>query len=228
MTPLICISSMATRQLLATLCTQWAASGGQPVALESVGGVDAARRIDAGDTCDVVVLASDALDKLLVTGRIGTPEAMAQSQVAIAAAPGTNFQIETLAQLCASLANARSIGFSTGPSGKALLEWFERLGILASLRDRLVQAPPGTPVGNLIAQGVVEIGFQQCSELIHCKGIDLLGPLPPGSEITTVFSAAVCRTARETVAAAQFIAFLRSSAAFDAIRQEGMAPAGLL
>ena len=93
------------------------------------------------------------------------------------------------------------------------------------LRERIVQAPPGVPVGTLVARGDVELGFQQLSELLHVDGITLLGPLPDAIQITTTFSAAVCSTARQPDAARAFIAFMASPEAMDAKKRQGMDPA---
>ena len=88
-----------------------------------------------------------------------------------------------------------------------------------------MQAPPGVPVGRLVARGDAELGFQQLSELMHERGIALLGMLPPGVEIVTTFSAGLCRAATEARAAAALIAFMRSPAAAEAKRRQGMEPA---
>lgn len=216
---------MATRQLLGTLCRQWTAESGQAVELESVGGVDAARRIDGGECFDVVVLSSDALDKLTSSGRIGRITALAVSGVAVAASLGTEPRIATVAELLGMLRSSRAIGYSTGPSGQALLAMLKTWNAFESLQSRLVQAPSGVPVGELIAQGTVDLGFQQHSELIHCQGIALLGPMPPGAEISTTFAAAPCLSGDETAQADAFIAYLASAACAHAIRTEGMQPA---
>ena len=64
------ISSMATRQVLAELVSGFAQQSGTQAAIESVGGVDAAKRVAAGEAFDVVILASDAIDKLLAAGHL--------------------------------------------------------------------------------------------------------------------------------------------------------------
>ena len=56
---------MATRQVLAELASLAAERLGHQVGIESVGGVDAARRVAAGEPFDLVFLASDAIDKLV-------------------------------------------------------------------------------------------------------------------------------------------------------------------
>ena len=222
------ISSMATRLVLAELAEAYRTQGGGAASFESVGGVDAARRVQAGEAFDVVVLATDAIDKLCASGHVvaGSRADLVTSRVAVAVRSGAaRPDIGSEAALREAVLAARSIGYSTGPSGTALLRLFERWGIAERLRDRIVQAPPGVPVGRLVARGDAELGFQQLSELMHERDIALLGTLPPGVEIVTTFSAGLCRTATEARAAAALIAFMRSPAAAEAKRRQGMEPA---
>jgi molybdate transport system substrate-binding protein len=102
---------------------------------------------------------------------------------------------------------------------------FERWGIADALAPRIVQAPPGVPVGTLVARGDVELGFQQLSELMHLPGIDVIGLLPPEIQVTTVFSSAVCTASNSSAAAKAFLSFLASSEADAAKRRHGMEPA---
>ena len=84
------ISSMATRQVLADLTSAFTERSGHTVAIESVGGVDAARRVQAGEAFDVVILASDAIDKLIAAGAIvpGSRVDLVRSGVAVAVRAG--------------------------------------------------------------------------------------------------------------------------------------------
>ena len=119
---------------------------------------------------------------------------------------------------------ARTLGYSTGPSGVQLARQFERWGIADTIKDRIVQAPPGVPVGRLVAEGQVELGFQQLSELMNLPGIEVLGPLPDDIQITTTFSAAVSAACAQPDAARALLAFM-AAPAMDAIkRRNGMEP----
>ena len=226
--PLTGISSMATRALLAELAAAYGRESGQAVAIESVGGVDAARRVQAGEAFDVVVLASDAIDRLVLSGHAvaGSKVDLVHSGVAVAVAAGAQRpEIGSEDALRRAVQQARSVGYSTGPSGVALARLFERWGLADEIRERIVTPPPGVPVGHLVARGEVELGFQQLSELMHLPGIDVIGPMPEPLQIVTTFSAAVCTAAAQPEAARRLIAFMASPGAADAKRRQGMDPA---
>jgi molybdate transport system substrate-binding protein len=227
--PLHCISSMATRQVLADLAGAFERSAaGCAVRVESVGGVDAARRVQAGEAFDVVALAGDALAKLDAAGHLqpGSRVDLMRSDVAVAVRAGTRApDIASEAALRQAVLSARTIGYSTGPSGVALLALFERWGVAEALAGRTVQAPPGVPVGSLVAQGAVELGFQQLSELAGMAGIDVVGPLPEPVQIVTTFAAAVGAHASQPDAARAWLAFMASPAGDPIIRRHAMTPA---
>ena len=219
---------MATRALLADLVRAWHAAGGTPVEMTAVGGVDAAHRVAAGEALDLVVLAADALDDLIARGHVRTAgrRDLVRSEVVVAVREGApRPDIGSAEALRRALQSARSIGYSTGPSGTALVALFERWGLREALQGRLVQARPGVPVGTLVAQGEAEIGFQQRSELVGLPGITVLGPLPPGLEIVTTFSAACCSVSTRPEAVQPLLDFLHSPAADDTKRRHGMTPA---
>ena len=226
--PITGISSMATRQVLAELAAAYRERTGVAVDIESVGGVDAAKRVAAGEPFDVVVLASDAIAKLEAAGAVvaGSATPLVRSAVAIAVRAGApRPDVGSEEALRRAVLAARTIGHSTGPSGTALLALFERWGVADTVRGRVVQAPPGVPVGTLVARGDVELGFQQYSELMSLPGIAVLGAMPPGTEIVTIFTGAVCAASTQPDAVRALLGFMRSPEAADAKRRHGMDPA---
>lgn len=222
------ISSMATRQLLVDLAAQFEASSGLHVAVESVGGVDAAKRVQADEAFDVVVLAANAIDALITAGKVMADSRLdlAHSGVAVAVRAGANRpDIGTEAALKQAVLGARSIGYSTGPSGVQLLKLFERWGIKAQLGTRLIQASPGVPVGALVADGTTQLGFQQLSELMNLPGIDLLGPLPDAIQIVSTFTAGQATASSQPEAVRSLLAYFGSADAHAAMQSGGMEPA---
>ena len=222
------ISSMATRQVLAELSAIWQQRAGVEVLIESVGGVDAAKRVQAGEAFDGVVLASDAIDKLSAGGRVvaGSRVDLVRSDVAVAVKAGAPIpDISTEPSLRRVIEAAPTIGYSTGPSGVALVQLFERWGLLGSLQSKIIQAPPGVPVGTLVARGEVALGFQQLSELMHLEGIAVVGILPEPVSITTVFSAGTCAVSSQGEILASLLTFMASGEAAAVKRRHGMEPA---
>jgi len=120
-----------------------------------------------------------------------------------------------------ALRAAKSIGYSSGPSGVYLSGLFERLGIAGELKPKLTQTPPGVFVGELIARGEFEIGFQQVPELLAVAGIDLVGPLPREIQAITVFSGGIPVAAREPESAQALLGFLASPQAAAVKRKTG-------
>jgi molybdate transport system substrate-binding protein len=224
------ISSMATSHLLADLTAIYQERSGCAVQIEATGGVDAARRVQAGEPFDAVFLASDAIDKLIAGGRVlaGSKVDLVDSQVAAAVKAGApKPDISSEDALRRAVLAAPSIGYSTGPSGVALVQLFERWGIAAQIKDRLVQAPAGTPVGSFVARGEVALGFQQLGELIHLDGIDVIGSLPDSVQIITTFSGGICTASSQADAARQMLEFMASAQATQAKRRNGMEPAAI-
>lgn len=227
---LTAISSMATRQILAELAEQCASRFDCQLAVESLGGVEAAKRVRAGEQFDLVFLADDALASLESDGYLlsGSRRSLMRSEVVLAVATGSSKPIiNSEAALKSAVCAAESIGYSTGPSGSALLALFERWGLSAELKPRLVLAPAGVPVGQLVAEGRAEIGFQQRSEFLGHSGVTVVGPLPESAAIETIFSGALGRghsgDAR-FAKAQQILDFIASVQSASVMHAHGMSP----
>ena len=218
---------MATRRVLSELGAMYEKQSGQHVAIEFAGGVDGARRVEAGESFDFVVLAALAIDRLATSGRIDpdTRTAIAHSRVAIAVPAGAQRpDLGSEQAVRDAMLAARRIGYSTGPSGEHLLRLLQRWGIAHVVTPRMVKAPSGVPVGTLVASGKVDLGVQQLSELMNHPGIDVAGPLPAEIQENTVFTGAVCVSSARRASARALLAFCASSQADATKRNLGMEP----
>ena len=219
---------MAARRVLAELVSRLEASSPVRVVLESVGGVDAAKRVKAGEPFDLVVLAADAIDQLIASGHVvaGSRVDLVRSPVAIAVRAGAPHpQIGSPDDVKKAVLSARTVGYSTGPSGAYLGKLFIEWGIADALQGRVVVAPAGTPVGALVARGEVELGFQQLSEFIGVDGIEMVGMLPPAIQSMTTFSGGIIGSAKQPDAARAVLEFMAGPDATATKRAYGMEPA---
>ena len=221
------ICSMATRVLLDELAATWSQRANVSVSFQAMGGVDALQQVLAGMHYDLVVLASNAIEALVAAGKVDGCSRIdfVRSGVGVAVPTGAvRPVIDTQDALRDTVLRAPSIGYSTGPSGVALLALFERWNVLDQIRGQLVQARPGVPVGAMVARGEVALGFQQDSELMGIEGIQLLGPMPPGTEIITIFSAALATGCNHPAEAGAFLEFMNSNDSNRAKKRCGFHP----
>jgi molybdate transport system substrate-binding protein len=223
------ISSMATRQILAELTGRYRAATGRTVAIEAMGGVDAAKRVRAGEAFDLVILADDVLEKLETEGHLvaGSRAGFVRSPMAMAVRAGEKRpDIANAESVKAALLSAPAIGYSTGPSGTHLLAVLKSWGLDAAAEPgRLVQAKPGIPVATLVASGEAAIGIQQLSELLGQAGLDVVGTLPPPVQSVTTFAMGIGARSTQVEEARAVIASLNASEAVETKRRFGMEPA---
>ena len=215
---------MATRRLLGEMIAQFEKTSPHRVALESVGGLDAAKRVRAGEPLDVVVLAREVIDDLIGAARIveGSRVDVAVSAIGVAVRSGTPHpDISSADGVRAAVLAARRIGYSTGPSGQYLAKLFASWDPDGRLTDRITVAPVGVPVGSLVARGDIDLAFQQLSEL-GGDGIDVVGQLPPDIQMMTTFSGGVARASAQPDAARALLAFMASPALTPIKREHGM------
>src|SRR5579872_3978860 len=185
-------------------------------------------RLERGEAIDVVIMAAPALADLIKQGKVraGSRVDLVESRIGMAVKAGApKPDISTVEALKRTLLAAKSIAYSDSASGVYLsTELFPKLGIADQIRgkSRKIEADP---VGEAVARGEVEIGFQQMSELHPVKGIDIVGTLPPGAQRVTVFAAGIPATSKHPEEAKALIQWLASPAAYAAIKKSGLEPA---
>jgi len=188
---------------------------------------DILKRTQAGETVDVVILASDSLEALIQSGKIvpGSRMDLAKSGIGVAVRAGApKPDISSSDAVRRAVLASTSVGYSGGASGTYIVGLFQRLGISEEVKPKSRQTLPGVAVGELIARGEVDLGFHQTSELLPVAGIDIVGPLPPELQHVTVFSSGVHVTARDRAAARALTRFLASPGGVPVIRKNGMEP----
>jgi molybdate transport system substrate-binding protein len=221
------LSSNAIKEAYLELVPGFERATEHKVATTWAGTVEIMKRMQAGETFDLIIMAGPSLDELVKLGKIvpGSRVDLVKSGVGVAVRAGApKPDISSSDAVKKALLAARSIGFTTGPSGVYLAGLFQRMGIADEIKPKLKQVPPGVPVGTIIASGEAEIGFQQVSELIHVAGIDYLGPLPADIQRITVFSGGIHTGAKQADAAKGLVKFLTAPAAVPVIKKHGLEP----
>jgi molybdate transport system substrate-binding protein len=184
-------------------------------------------RLERGEPADVLIMVGYALKDLADKGKV-IPDSrvdLVKSPIGVAVKAGApKPDISTADALKRTLLAAKTIAYSDSASGVYVsTEMFQKLGIAEEMKDK-ARKIPATPVGEIVAHGQAEIGFQQISELKPVEGIDIVGPLPDELQRITVFSAGIATVSKEPDAGRALIKFLASSAARDAIVKSGMDP----
>lgn len=219
------MASAAFREAFLELVPQFERASGHEVTTLWVPSVQMMNRLKGGETVDLVILSAASLDELVTAGIIARRVDLARSGIGIAVRAGApKPDISSGEAVKRAVLAAKSVVYSTGPSGIYLASLFERMGIAGQVQDKLKQVQ-GEPAGGVVARGEAEIGFQQMSELLPVPGIDIVGPLPPDIQQITAFSAGLHVAAKDADAAKALVQFLTAPAAAPVIRKKGMEPA---
>ena len=221
------LSTQATEDTYRELVPQFEKASGHKVATVFTGTLNVQKRLADGESYDMIIMAGPAIDAQIKAGKAlaGSRVDLAKSGVALGVPKGApKPDIGSVEALKKTILAAKSIGYSTGPSGVYIVSLFEKLGIADEVKGKLKQTPSGVFVGNLIANREVEIGFQQVSEIATFPGVDLVGPLPAEVQQTTVFASAIIAGAKQAEAAKQWGKFLTTPQAAEAFKKRGMEP----
>lgn len=221
------LASGATKEVIDEVIPEFEKASGHKVTIIFTGAAKIKERIAAGEVYDVVIVGGPVVDAFIQQGRVvpGSRTDLMKSGVGVAVrAGGAKPDIRSSEALKRTVLAAKSIGYSSGPSGDYVITLVQRMGIADQVKPKMKQVPSGARISTMIESGEVEIGFQQISELIHEKGINYLGPLPAEIQKITVFSAGLRTDANEPEAAKALVKALRSPDAATVIKAHGMEP----
>ena len=168
------------------------------------------------------------MDTLVKDGRIiaSSRVDLARSLIAAVVRAGTpKPDISTVDAFKRTLENAKSIAYSDSASGVYIENvLYKQLGVSPAVKAKSKMIP-ADPVGEIVARGEAELGFQQLSELLPVEGIAILGPIPTEIQKVTLYAAGVAAGAKEPEAAAALIKFLSAPAALQPSRRRVWSPA---
>jgi molybdate transport system substrate-binding protein len=224
--------TIAMRSVVEDLAPKFEKASGHKVTITFGLGGALAKRVQDGEIPDAIISTQAGIDSLLKSGKLvpGSNVTLARSGVGIAVRKGApKPDISSAEALKATLLAAKSISYTNpsagGASGVHFGKVIERLGLTEALKDKTKHPQAGGSTGKLLAQGEVDLAVQQISELIEVPGIELLGPLPGDLQNITVLDAGIPAGAKEQAAGAEFIKFVRSPEAVNAIKSKGLDPA---
>lgn len=221
------VASAAVKHVVLELVPAFEKSSGHKVTIAWAGTEAITKRVSDGEMADIVLIAAPNIDKLISEGKLvaGSRADVAKSGIGVAVRAGLpKPDISSGEAVKKAVLAAKSVAYSSGPSGFYLSDLFKKMGIADQIKDKVKQTPSGVQVGDVVARGEADLGFQQVSELLHLKGIQYLGPLPPDIQHTTVFSAGLHTAAKVTDAAKALVKFLTAPEAAPIIRKHGMEP----
>ena len=221
------LASGATKEAYVELVPDFEKSSGHRVVTTWTGSANIKKQIAAGEVYDLVIVGGPEIDSFIQEGKVvpGSRVDLMKSGVGAGVPAGApKPDISSSEALKKTLLAAKSIGYSTGPSGDYVVSLLDRMGIADQVKPKLKQVPSGARIATFITSGEAEIGFQQISELIHAPGVDYVGPLPPDVQKITVFSSGIHSAAKQPEAAKELVKFLTAPPAASVIKKHGMEP----
>ncbi len=185
------------------------------------------QRLDRSEPADVLLMVGSALQQLEVKGYVlpGSSVELALSPIGCAVKAGADVpDINDDDSFRRALLAAKSIAYSDSASGEYIQsKLFKKLGIENEMKSKAHQIP-ATPVGELIAKGEADIGFQEVAELLPVSGITFVGKLPADLELLTPFSAGIANKSKHVEIAKKLITYLASPDHASVLQEKGLEP----
>jgi len=232
MTELTVFSTIGVRSAAEGLFHNYEKSSGVKLSLTWGTAPMLVKRLEAGETADVLVLSRAGIEALKQQGKVvpGSEVALASSGVAIAVKQGApKPDISTPEAFKETLLACKSIACSEpsagGASGVYFAKLIERMGIAEQLKPKIKYPPPGGFCAALLMTGEAELALQQKPELLHIEGSEIVGMLPGDLNLITEFVAGIMPVSKNVDAAKALIEMLQSPAAKAVFQAKGLEPA---
>jgi len=221
------LSSIATKEAYLELVPQFEKASGHKVTTTWAGTTAIMQRMAAGESHDLIIISGTELDQLIKQGKIAADSRvnLARCGIGIAVRAGApKPDVSTAEALKKALQAAKTVGYTSGPSGVYMAGLTERMGIAAEVKAKFRSVPSGGTIGTIVASGDCEIGFQQVSELVHIPGVEFIGPLPSEVQHVTVFCCGVPAGSPNADAARSLASFLSGPGAAAVMKKHGLEP----
>jgi molybdate transport system substrate-binding protein len=221
------IGSPGTREPYTLLVPGFEKATGHKVTTTWGGVTAVAKRVADGEVADVVILPAAQIDDLIKQGKLVADSRVnvASSGIGVAIRAGApKIDASSSEGIRKALLAAKAIAYSAGPSGIHMERLIAMWGLTDQLKAKIVPPIPNVPIGEVVARGDAEIGFQQVSELIHVAGISYIGPLPADIQHITVFSSGIHTGAKQAEQAKALVKFITAPAAVPVIKKHGLEP----
>jgi molybdate transport system substrate-binding protein len=224
------LSSNATKTLLEDIAPMFEKASGHKVALGFGTSQQVAKRVEAGEAADLVVITPEAIDQLTKLGKVvaGSKVEIARSLIGVAVRRGAPHpDIRTTEALKKTLLAAKAVTFSAPATGAAsgvhTEKMFERLGIGAEMKAKYVLGD-GSSTGPIVARGDAEMAIQQISALKPYSGIEIVGPLPDELQLVTILSAGIGAAGQSRSAVQEMIRYFGTPEAKAVLAAKGLEP----
>ena len=221
------LGSVAVKEAYLDLVPAFEKSSGHRVTTIWDGTENITKRINGGEVVDIVILATPNIEKLVLEGKLvaGSRTDIAKSGVGIAVRSGLpKPDISSSEAVKKAVLTAKSVAYSSGPSGFYVADLFKKMGIADQIKAKTTRLAPGESPGEAVARGEGDIGFTQVSELLAVKGIDYLGPIPADVQQVTIFSAGIHALAPQPDAAKALVKFVTAAPAAPVLKKTGLEP----
>jgi molybdate transport system substrate-binding protein len=224
--PVHVLASNGMKAVILELEPQAERALGHPLAIEFGSTTGLMEKIDAGTPFDVTILTSDAIAKLAQRGQLapGTRVELSRCGVGLAVRSGmAKPDIGSSEAMKQTLLKAKSIAYAKDGASRSIIDkMFERLGIAAELKPKLVLTQGSGPAMASVASGQTAMVLTLISELKPVHGIDIVGPLPEGLQGYINFGGAASAKASNAETARALIALLKAPATAGIYKAKGM------
>lgn len=224
-------STIGVQAALEELTPKFEKASGHKLAITWATAAVLVKRVQAGETADLMVLTKQSLDTLVKEGKAtdGADAVFASSGMAVVVKKGApKPDISTTEAFKQALIKAKAIAYSNpahgGASGVYFAKLLEKMGLADEMKAKTHYPPPSGNAANLVVSGEAELAIQQEPEVISVAGVDLVGPLPADINNITTYAAGPGAGTTQADGAKALIAFLHTPEAKAVFKARGLKP----